>query len=146
VQSWRQIDPVTWVSKLRKKGQWSNGDPLTAQDFVYSWRRAVDPKTGPAIGSNHSACTGFLPLVECGNDVNDNKSCDKAADELIHQGSATANPVKRRALMTRAARMEMVDYPLVARLQRSTPRLVNRGSAAMTKRTTRTVSAASTST
>ena len=31
---------------LRKNAKWSNGDPVTAQDFVFSWRRIVDPKTG----------------------------------------------------------------------------------------------------
>lgn len=28
-----------------KDVKWSNGDPLTANDFVYSWRRLVDPAT-----------------------------------------------------------------------------------------------------
>lgn len=31
---------------LRRDARWSNGDPVTAQDFVFSWRRIVDPKTG----------------------------------------------------------------------------------------------------
>ncbi|NVY97073.1 peptide ABC transporter substrate-binding protein [Lactobacillus sp. DCY120] len=30
---------------LRPHAQWSNGDPITAQDFVYSWQRTVNPKT-----------------------------------------------------------------------------------------------------
>ena len=68
--------------------------------------------------------TGFLELVECGNDANDNKSCDKAADELIRQASASADPVRRKALMTQALRAEMDDYPLIPLLQMSTPRLV----------------------
>lgn len=36
----------TWTFKLRSDARWSNGDPVTAQDFVYAWRREVDPKTG----------------------------------------------------------------------------------------------------
>ncbi|WP_237755847.1 peptide ABC transporter substrate-binding protein [Fructilactobacillus fructivorans] len=28
-----------------RNAKWSNGDPVTAYDFVYSWRRIVDPKT-----------------------------------------------------------------------------------------------------
>ena len=36
---------VTWVFNLRNDAKWSNGDPVTAHDFVYSWRRAVDPAT-----------------------------------------------------------------------------------------------------
>ena len=30
---------------LRHNGRWSNGDPITANDFVYSFRRALDNKT-----------------------------------------------------------------------------------------------------
>jgi len=37
-------DKKTYTFHLRKS-IWSNGDPVTAHDFVYSWRRAVDPKT-----------------------------------------------------------------------------------------------------
>lgn len=29
-----------------KHTKWSNGDPVTANDFVYAWRRICDPKTG----------------------------------------------------------------------------------------------------
>lgn len=35
----------TWTFKLRKDAKWSNGDPVTAKDFVFAWRRVVDPKT-----------------------------------------------------------------------------------------------------
>jgi len=30
---------------LRKDAKWSNGDPVTAHDFVFAWRSAVDPNT-----------------------------------------------------------------------------------------------------
>lgn len=39
-------DGKTWIFTLRKNAKWSNGDPVQAKDFVYSWRRTVDPKTG----------------------------------------------------------------------------------------------------
>lgn len=35
----------TWTFKLREDAKWSNGDPVTAGDFVYAWRRAADPAT-----------------------------------------------------------------------------------------------------
>ena len=45
--SWQQsADGRTWIFHLRPDARWSNGEPLTAADFVYSWRREVDPKTG----------------------------------------------------------------------------------------------------
>lgn len=38
-------DGLTYTFTLRSNNKWSNGDPVTAQDFVYSWQRTVDPKT-----------------------------------------------------------------------------------------------------
>ncbi|WP_253306336.1 ABC transporter substrate-binding protein [unidentified bacterial endosymbiont] len=35
----------TWSFHMRPGVKWSNGDPLDARDFVYSWRRLADPKT-----------------------------------------------------------------------------------------------------
>lgn len=35
----------TWTFHLRPEARWSNGDPVTAADFVFSWRRLADPKT-----------------------------------------------------------------------------------------------------
>lgn len=44
-ESWETEDNKTFVFHLRKDAKWSNGDPVTADDFVYALRRAVDPKT-----------------------------------------------------------------------------------------------------
>ena len=41
-------DNLTYTFTLRKNAKWSNGDPVTAKDFVYSWQRTVDPKTAAA--------------------------------------------------------------------------------------------------
>ncbi|MBF0737271.1 peptide ABC transporter substrate-binding protein [Staphylococcus arlettae] len=35
----------TLTIKLRKDAKWSNGDKVTAHDFVYSWQRALKPDT-----------------------------------------------------------------------------------------------------
>ncbi|MBY4887488.1 peptide ABC transporter substrate-binding protein [Pantoea sp. DY-15] len=42
--SWSSNDNKTWMFTLRKYARWSNGEPVTAQDFVYSWQRLVEPK------------------------------------------------------------------------------------------------------
>ena len=39
-------DGLTYTFHLRPDGKWSNGDPVTAEDFVYAFRRGVDPETG----------------------------------------------------------------------------------------------------
>ncbi|MGR5336487.1 ABC transporter substrate-binding protein [Vibrio gigantis] len=44
-ESWETTDNKTFTFHLRKDAKWSNGDPVTAEDFVYSWQRAVDPAT-----------------------------------------------------------------------------------------------------
>lgn len=36
----------TYRIPLRKDAKWSNGDPVTAHDFVYAWRKTIDPKNG----------------------------------------------------------------------------------------------------
>lgn len=41
---WQTQDNQTYIFTLRPDARWSNGDPVTANDFVYSWRRLVDPE------------------------------------------------------------------------------------------------------
>ena len=41
-------DETEYTFKLREDAKWSNGDPVTAHDYVYAWQRAVDPDTGSA--------------------------------------------------------------------------------------------------
>ncbi|HEJ7883704.1 TPA: oligopeptide ABC transporter substrate-binding protein OppA [Serratia liquefaciens] len=42
---------TVWTFHLRPEAKWSNGDPVTADDFVFSWRRLTDPKTASPYGS-----------------------------------------------------------------------------------------------
>ncbi|WP_019240501.1 MULTISPECIES: peptide ABC transporter substrate-binding protein [Bacillus] len=43
-------DGTEFTVKLKKDLKWSNGDALTAKDFVFAWKRAVDPKTASPYG------------------------------------------------------------------------------------------------
>lgn len=38
-------DGRTYTFFIREDAYWSNGDPLTAQDYIYAWRRAIIPDT-----------------------------------------------------------------------------------------------------
>ena len=46
-------DQTVYTFTLRKDAVWSNGDPVTADDFVYSFRRLVDPRQPP---DTHRCC------------------------------------------------------------------------------------------
>ena len=46
--------------------RWSDGIAITAHDFVYSWRRAADPRTGSADAS-------YFYLIENGRDIHRGK-------------------------------------------------------------------------
>ena len=73
-ESWKQTDATTWVFKLRKTAVWSNGQPVTADDFVYAWRRFLDPKTASKIASTYGiylfngldVVAGKKPLADLG--------------------------------------------------------------------------------
>lgn len=50
-------DRKTYTFTIRPSARWSNGDPVTAEDFVWSWRRALLPALGNAY--NYM----FFPIV-----------------------------------------------------------------------------------
>lgn len=66
-------DGMTYTFELRKDAKWSNGDNVTAKDYVYSWQRTVDPKTASQYAflfdgiENAKAITyGEKPVTELG--------------------------------------------------------------------------------
>ena len=49
-ESWMvSEDGLTWTFKLRDDLFWSDGEPLTAHDFVYAFRRLMDPDTAASL-------------------------------------------------------------------------------------------------
>lgn len=45
-KTWEQSpDGLTYTFHLRKEAKWSNGDPVTAEDFVWNWKRSLSPET-----------------------------------------------------------------------------------------------------
>ncbi|MCR5671026.1 MAG: peptide ABC transporter substrate-binding protein [Butyrivibrio sp.] len=52
-------DGLTYTFHLKKGLLWSDGTPLTASDFVYSWNRAVDPSLGADYAYMFSNFAGY---------------------------------------------------------------------------------------
>ena len=75
-------DGKTYTFHIRD-AKWSNGDPVTANDFLFSWRRLTDPATGSAyaymlytLGVNNAldCALGNKPITELGISAPDDKT------------------------------------------------------------------------
>ncbi|HWO77501.1 MAG TPA: peptide ABC transporter substrate-binding protein [Bacillus sp. (in: firmicutes)] len=76
-------EETVYTFTLREDAKWSNGDPVTAQDFVFAWRKAVDPQTGSEYGpymmngvikNATQVSTGELPPEELGVQAQDERT------------------------------------------------------------------------
>ena len=65
-------DGLTYTFHLRADANWSNGEPVTANDFVFAWQRAVDPE----VASEYS-----YMLSDIGQIVNAQEIIDGAKDK-----------------------------------------------------------------
>src|SRR5690606_3029130 len=75
-------DGLTYTFTLRE-ANWSNGTPITANDFVFAWQRAIDPATGSPYGPYMMAGTiknaeaiaaGEMDKTELGVEATDDKT------------------------------------------------------------------------
>src|SRR5690606_12942838 len=67
-------DKTTYTFHLRDNAVWSDGKPVTAQDFVYSWKRLADPATA-------SEYAWYIELMQIVN-ASEIITGDKPVDEL----------------------------------------------------------------
>jgi len=67
-ESWTSDKAETWTFKLRSDAKFSNGDPVTADDIVWSVERAMDPDKSPGVAI-------YFPSYV--------KSVDKVSDDEI---------------------------------------------------------------
>jgi oligopeptide transport system substrate-binding protein len=51
-------DGLIWTFKLNPNAKWSDGQPVTADDWVYSWLRALSPELGSAVATFMTAIKG----------------------------------------------------------------------------------------
>ncbi len=73
-------DGKTWTFHLREH-LWSDGHPVTAQDFVFAWQRLMDPSTGASYAYNlwvvrnaHAISIGKLPPSALGVHAPDDRT------------------------------------------------------------------------
>jgi oligopeptide transport system substrate-binding protein len=52
-------DGLTYTFKLRDGLKWSDGTEITAEDFVYSWNRAIDPETAADYAYMFESIDGY---------------------------------------------------------------------------------------
>ncbi len=62
-------DGLTYTVELKPDLKWSNGEKLTAQDFVYGWQRTINPKTGSEYAM------ALSPLANATAIMNGKKTC-----------------------------------------------------------------------
>lgn len=78
----------TYIFKLRD-AKWSNGDPVTAEDFVYSWKRALDPM----LASEYAYQLYYLVGAEDANTIPLNQlEADGKTEKKGADGKAIARP------------------------------------------------------
>ena len=68
-KSWSHEDATVWTFDLREDARWSNGDPVTAHDFVYSFERMLTP----ALGAKYAQ---LLYILKNGREFNEGKLKD----------------------------------------------------------------------
>ena len=66
-------DKKVYTFKLRPGIKWSNGDPVTAKDYVYGWQRLVDP----ALASEYAY---YMELAQVANATEITAGTKKPAD------------------------------------------------------------------
>lgn len=73
-------DGLTYTFKLRSGLKWANGNPITAQDFVYGWQRTNDPKTASQYAYLFSGIKN-ADAIQSGKDKNLDDLGVKALDD-----------------------------------------------------------------
>jgi oligopeptide transport system substrate-binding protein len=69
-------DGKTVTYHLRQDGKWTNGDPVTANDFVYSWKRTLSPELAADYAYQLYGIVGAIDYNSC------TKNCDALADKV----------------------------------------------------------------
>ena len=85
-------ESTEYVFHIREDANWMNGVPVTADDFVYAWRRLVDPVTASeysfmmevaAVKNATPIISGELPIEELGVSAVDSKTLKVELDHPV---------------------------------------------------------------
>jgi oligopeptide transport system substrate-binding protein len=74
-ESWDEEGNVV-TFHLSEDGKWTNGDPVTANDFVYAWKRILDPEVAAEYAYQLTGIQGAAEYNSCESD------CDALADAV----------------------------------------------------------------
>lgn len=108
--AWETEDNKTFLFHIRPDAKWSNGDAVTANDFVYTWRRLADPNTASPYGwyiemtnmENAAAVIkGELPTDKLGVKALDDLTLEVKLDKpvpyfVLMTGHASMSPVNQK--------------------------------------------------
>jgi len=76
-ESWTKTDGGKTVTfKLRSDGKWTNGDPVTANDFEYSWKRTISPELAADYAYQFFGIVGAQEYNSC------KSNCDALKDKV----------------------------------------------------------------
>ncbi len=76
-ESWALRDGRRTITfRLRADGRWTNGDPVTAADFEYAWKRILDPKLAAGYAYQLYGIVGAAEYNGC------EKNCAKLRDRV----------------------------------------------------------------
>ncbi|MGN4425004.1 peptide ABC transporter substrate-binding protein [Bacillus cereus group sp. MYBK30-1] len=88
--STKSEDGKKYTFKLRKDAKWSNGDPVTAKDFVFAWQRLLDPKTTAEyafiafpIKNAEAVNKGEKPVTELGVKAVDDNTLEVELEQAV---------------------------------------------------------------
>jgi oligopeptide transport system substrate-binding protein len=80
-------DGKQYTFYMRRDAKWSNGDPLTAQDFVFSLRRSADPRTAS------NAANMLLPILNAREVISGKKPPSELGVSLLDENTLQINLV-----------------------------------------------------
>ncbi|PGB52476.1 peptide ABC transporter substrate-binding protein [Bacillus anthracis] len=88
--STKSEDGKKYTFKLRKDAKWSNGDSVTAKDFVFAWQRLLDPKTAAEyafiafpIKNAEAVNKGEKPVTELGVKAVDDLTLEVELEQAV---------------------------------------------------------------